>query len=93
MKPPVEWRTKEWGEALVGKEFTAAAVRCSVVGVEYSRKDKTYVVEYVETTKVRADGTFNRRDTEVQTIADALEDMRGEPWYVPPYDAVIQKYR
>ena len=83
MKPPVEWRTKEWGEALVGKEFTAAAVRCSVVGIEYSRPNKTYVVEYVESTKVRADGTFNRRDTEVQTIADALTDMRTEPFYVP----------
>ena len=91
VKPPVEWRTKEWGEALVGKEFTAG-VRCSVVGVEYSRKDKTYLVEYVETTKLRADGTFSRRDTEQQTLRDALEDMRGEPWYVPPYDAVIAKY-
>jgi hypothetical protein len=49
-------------------------------------------VEYVDSTKVHADGTFNRRDTELQTIADALTDMRGEPWYVPPYDAVIQKY-
>ena len=90
--PPVQWTTKRWMQELVDKQFSieetpGRSVRCEIYKVEYDRSNKTYVVSY----RLQKAGKFNGAK-ESQTLADLLVDSRPEAWWIPPFEAVIEKY-
>jgi hypothetical protein len=80
-KPPTEWKSKEWADFLIGKEFSTdtskGPMRCEIYAVKYERKFKTYVVSYK---------MLGRK--EYMSLPEVLADSRSEPWYTADFEAL-----
>ena len=81
-KPVVDWKSKEWTNALKGKLFTDYDnIRSKILQVEYSRTYRKYVVDY------RA--IQNAQQTFQEELSPILDLSRGEDWFIPAYEPVI----
>ena len=81
-KPVNQWKSKEWTEALKDKLFTDYDnVRSKILKVEYSRTYRKYVVDY------RA--IKSARQIFQEELSPILELSKGEDWFVPSYETII----
>ena len=78
-KPIMQWKSKEWNDALRGKLFTDYDnVRSQIIKVEYSRVYRSYIIDY---RPIR-----NATQTFQEELEPILELGRGEDWFIPAYE-------
>ena len=92
-----QWHSKEWNDALQGKEFTdfdededgsriENPPRCSIVKVQYDRREKAYLVDYVNVGDRPVMRNLNQA-----LLVDVLELGRGEDWWKEGFEEVVRR--
>ena len=76
---PMEWRTKEWNDFLVGKSFEDEG-RWKIIKVQYNRKERNYTCD------IEQDDEENE-----MLLYEVLQESKGETWYRKEFDEVIKK--
>jgi hypothetical protein len=96
-RPVTQWHSKEWNDALQGKEFTdfdededgcriENPPRCSIVKVQYDCREKAYLDDYV-----KVGDRLVMRNMNQALLVDILELGRGEDWWQEGFEEVVRR--
>ena len=76
---PMDWKTKEWSDFLVGKSFEDEG-RWKIIKVQYNRKERNYTCDVEQ-----------GDDENEMLLFEVLQESKGEDWYRKEFDEVIKK--